>query len=81
MLAYDKGNPRKDRPDEAHARSWMSCELALQDAERFEWSRYRNEEAWINCWHEGDAHIGWSGCHPNPMETVASLSPRKGKRR
>ena len=58
-LAYDKGNPRKDRPEEAHARSWMSCELALQDAERFEWRRYHNEEAWINCWHEGDAHIGW----------------------
>ncbi|MYD97813.1 MAG: RNA polymerase sigma factor [Gammaproteobacteria bacterium] len=59
-LAYDKDNPRKDRPEEADARSWTSCDLALQDAERFAWSRYRNEEAWINCWHEGDAYIGWS---------------------
>ena len=59
-IAYDKNNPRKDRPEEADARSWMSSELALQDVERFAWSRYRNEEAWINCWHEGDAYIGWS---------------------
>ena len=59
-VAYDKGNPRKDHPEDAPARSWNSCELAFQDAERFEWSRYHDEEAWINCWHEGDAHIGWS---------------------
>ena len=59
-MADDKGNPHKDRPEEAHARSWISCELALQDAGQFVWSRYRNEEAWINSWHEGDAHIGWS---------------------
>ena len=59
-VAYDKGNSRKDRPEEADARSWMSGELALQDAERFAWSRYHDEEGWINCWHEGDAYIGWS---------------------
>lgn len=59
-VAYDKHNPRKDRPDEADSRTWMSFELALQDVARFAWSHYRNEEAWINCWHEGDAYIGWS---------------------
>ena len=59
-MAPDKDNPRKDRPEEADARSWMLGELALQDAERFAWNRYHNEEAWINCWHEGDAYIGWS---------------------
>ena len=59
-IAPDKDNPRKDRPEAADARSWMSSELTLQDVERFAWRRYRNEEAWINCWHEGDAHIGWS---------------------
>ena len=59
-VAYDQNNPRKDRPEEADARSWNSTELDLQDVERFAWNRYRNEEAWINCWHEGDAYIGWN---------------------
>ena len=56
----DKDNAHKNRPDEADARMWLSCELSLQDVERFMWNRYHNEEGWINCWSPGTAYHGWS---------------------
>ena len=59
-FAHDKDNAHKDRPDEADARMWLSCELSLQDVERFRWDRYHNEEGWINCWRPGTAYHGWS---------------------
>ena len=58
-VANDRGNPQKDRPDEAVARMWIAYELSLEDVERFTWNRYHNEEGWINCWH-GEAYHGWS---------------------
>lgn len=58
-VAKDKENPRKDRPDEADARMWMSYELSLLETEQFAWDRYHNEEGWINCWH-GEKYHGWS---------------------
>ncbi len=47
-MAPDQNNGRKDRPEEADPRMWMSYELSLQDVERFTWSRYHNEEGAIN---------------------------------
>ena len=58
-VAMDRGGTRKDRPDEADPRMWISYELSLQDVEQFVWDRYRNEEGWINCWHGKEYH-GWS---------------------
>lgn len=58
-MAEDQKGVRKDRPEDADARFWISYELSLQDVERFAWNRYRNEERWINCWH-GEAVHGWS---------------------
>ena len=58
-LAEDKDNPKRDRPDEADVRMWMSYELSLQDVERFAWSRYHNEEGRINGWQDKASEV-WS---------------------
>ena len=53
-MAPDRNSGRRDRPEEADRRMWMSYELSLQDVERSAWSQYRSEEG--ECWPDRACH-------------------------